>query len=182
MTQTKTEIAFDFAPIGIVMTRFRIITTCNQTFANLVGYQTDALIGQSFRLLYGSAEEFDHIRDIGLQPLRKSGNYTDERMIRHKDGRSLWCRFRARSLTPEAPLEQVVMSFAPIAENREALSLSKRQRQVLGLMGRGMTSKEIARELGLSPRTIEDVRARLLKRFAVKNATELLSKMTDLGA
>jgi len=180
MTQTLAKIAFDGAPIGIIMTHNRVITTCNQTFADIVGYQQCDLIGQSFRIFYGSSEEFESVRDVGLQPLSQSGNYTDERMIIHKDGHAIWCRFRARSLTPKAPLELVVMSFAPIAEN-QALSLSKRQRQVLGLMRRGMTSKEIARHLGLSPRTIEDVRARLLKRFAVKNATELLGKMTDLG-
>ncbi|MBV1865266.1 MAG: LuxR C-terminal-related transcriptional regulator [Rhodobacteraceae bacterium] len=181
MSQTLAEIAFEAAPIGIVMTQDRVITVCNETFADLVGYDPATLIGQSFRMFYSSTEEFDRVRDLGLAPLRQSGNYTDERMITHRDGRSLWCRFRARSLTPAKPLEQVVMSFAPIADTREHLSLSKRQRQVLGLMARGMTSKEIARDLGLSPRTIEDVRARLLKRFAVKNATELLGKMTDLG-
>ncbi len=177
-----TQTAFDFAPVGLVMTCNRIIRACNETFANLTGYDQTALIGQSFRLFYGSDEEFDRVRDVGLNHLRQRENYTDERMVRHQAGHLIWCRFRARSLTPEAPLQQVVMSFAPIAENAPPLSLSKRERQVLARMRRGQTSKEIARELGLSPRTIEDVRARLLKRFAVKNATELLSKMTNLGA
>ncbi len=177
-----TEIAFDFAPVGLVMTCDRVIHACNDTFASLTGYERNALIGQSFRLFYGSTEEFDRVRDVGLQPLRQRENYTDERMVRHRAGHSIWCRFRARSLTPQTPLQQVVMSFAPIADNALPLSLSKRERQVLARMSRGQTSKEIARDLGLSPRTIEDVRARLLKRFAVKNATELLSKMTNLGA
>jgi len=182
MMKTLEQIAFDAAPIGVVMACNRIIRACNCSFADLVGYDRDVLLGQSFRMLYGSREEFDRVRDVGLQPLTQSEHYTDQRMITHRLGHSIWCRFRARSLTPEAPLQQVVMSFAPIAENAAPLSLSKRERQVLGFMGQGVTSKEIARELGLSPRTIEDVRARLLKRFAVKNATELLGKMTDLGA
>lgn len=177
-----TQTAFDFAPIGLVMTCNRVIRACNTTFASLTGYDREALIGQSFRRFYGSTEEFDRVRDVGLQPLRQSENYTDERMVSHHLGHSIWCRFRARSLTPETPLQHVVMSFAPIADNAAVLSLSKRERQVLARMSRGQTSKEIARDLGLSPRTIEDVRARLLKRFSVKNATELLSKMTNLGA
>jgi len=179
---SATQTAFDFAPVGLVMTYDRQIRACNDSFVSLTGYERNALIGESFRLFYGSSEEFDRVRDVGLHPLSQSENYTDERMVRHRQGHSIWCRFRARSLTPDAPLQQVVMSFAPIAENAPPLSLSKRERQVLAHMARGQTSKEIARYLGLSPRTIEDVRARLLKRFAVKNATELLSKMTNLGA
>lgn len=69
------------------------------------------------------------------------------------------------------------MSFAAIHDG-PPVSLTARERQVVGGLGRGLTSKEIARELGLSPRTIEDVRARLHKRFQVKNTTELLARLT----
>jgi DNA-binding CsgD family transcriptional regulator len=35
--------------------------------------------------------------------------------------------------------------------------------------------------LGLSPRTIEDVRARLMRKFDVRNAGLLLARLSDLG-
>ena len=174
-------IAFDHAPVGLVFAEDRVIKSCNRTFAEMLGYHVPDLIGQSFRMFYGSQEEFAQIRDVGLTPLQQTGVYTDERMVRHKQGHSIWCRFRAHALDQSAPLSQVAMSFAQITEQGDRISLSTRQRQVLGLMSRGMTSKEIARELSLSPRTIEDVRARLLRKFHVKNASELLVKMTDLS-
>ena len=82
-------------------------------------------------------------------------------------------------MVPHAPLERVVMSFAPIHE-AEPISLSKRERQVLELMNRRLTSKEIAQRLELSPRTIEDVRGRLIKRFGVRRATDLLGRLRGL--
>jgi len=174
------HLAFDAAPVGLVLTEERTIRACNAMFAEMAGYRMDALIDRSFRILYASQQEFDSIRDIGLEPLRRDGAYSDERLLRRADGGALWCRFRARTLTPDDPLARVVMSFAPITA-REAPPLTARERDVVSGLARGHTSKEIARTLGLSPRTIEDVRARLLKKFKVRNAALLLSRLSDLG-
>ncbi|MGR3634305.1 MAG: LuxR C-terminal-related transcriptional regulator [Shimia sp.] len=170
-------LAYEAAPVGIVVTEHRVIRACNRSFAEMLGYARQALVGQSFRLLYGSTAEFEQVRDIGMAPLRRDNAYSDERMMRRADGGQIWCRFRAQTLTPAEPLARLVMSFAVIQDG-PPVSLSQRERQVVGGLGRGMTSKEIARELGLSPRTVEDVRARLLKRFEVRNAAELLAHLT----
>lgn len=175
------RLAFDHAPVGIVMTRHRVIESCNITFCELSGYPPQALIGQSFRLLYGSEAEFIQVRDIGLEPLRRSGAYSDERILRHADGHAVWCRFRARTLTPDDPLARIVMSFAPIAPRPDGPALTPRERQVVTWLAHGKTSKEIALALGLSPRTVEDVRARLLRKFKVRNAALLLARLSDLG-
>ncbi|MFN4100803.1 MAG: LuxR C-terminal-related transcriptional regulator [Pararhodobacter sp.] len=169
-------LAYHGAPTAIVLTENRVIRSCNQTFASLLGYRVEDLPGQSFRLFYGSDEEFETIRDIGLSVLRETGVYTDQRLVRHRAGHGLWCRFRARALVPEAPLERMVMSFSPFHE-AEPVSLSKRERQVLELMNRRLTSKEIAARLHLSPRTIDDVRGRLIKRFGVRRAADLLARL-----
>ncbi|MEP2530164.1 PAS and helix-turn-helix domain-containing protein [Shimia sp.] len=174
------KLAYDAAPVGIVLSEQRVIRACNAAFAEMLGYDRSDLVGQSFRVLYGTVEEFDRVRDIGLAPLQETHVYTDERMMRRRDGSQIWCRFRAHSLTPEDPLAQLVMTFAVISDSPPG-ALSARERQVVGGLGRGLTSKEIARELGLSPRTVEDVRARLLKRFGVRNATELLGQLTYLA-
>ncbi|MCB1345104.1 MAG: PAS domain-containing protein [Rhodobacteraceae bacterium] len=172
--------AFHGAPIALVMTERRMIRSCNQTFARLLGYRIEELVGQSFRIFYGSDEEFEGIRDIGLTPLRETGEYTDERLVRHRAGHSLWCRFRASTLVPEAPLDRIVMSFARIHDGGP-VSLSKRERQVLELMNRRLTSKEIAARLGLSVRTVDDVRGRLIKRFDVRRAADVLGLLGGRG-
>ncbi len=170
-------LAFDHAPMGIALTEHRIIRTCNLSFADMFGYKKPDLIGQSFRLLYGSDEEFHQIRDIGLKPLSQSLPYTDERLMLRSDGSRIWCRFRARTLTPERPLARTVLSFALIEDNGKGPQLTSRERDILLLLSKGQTSKEMARTLGLSPRTVEDVRSRLLKKFNVKNVAVLLSRL-----
>ena len=174
------RIAFEAAPVGLVLTENRVIRVCNSTFCALTGYEEADLIGQSFRLFYSSDAEFEQVRNIGLEALRKQGAYSDERLLRVADGSTKWCRFRARSLTPEDPLARMVLSFAPNAQN-SGPNLTPRERDVLTWLARGLTSKEIALTLGLSPRTIEDVRARLLRKFEVPNAARLLAKISKSG-
>ena len=170
-------LAFDMAPVGIVMTEARVIRSCNARFAAMTGHDRATLPGQSFRLFYDSERAFAATRDIGLTPLREGRDYSDERLLRRADGGKLLGRFRARTLTPEDPLARLVMSFAPLPDTAPDRALSPRERTVVAGLTRGLTSKEIARELGLSPRTVEDVRARLLRRFKARNAAELLIRL-----
>ncbi|WP_010138654.1 PAS and helix-turn-helix domain-containing protein [Oceanicola sp. S124] len=174
------RIAWDHAPQGLVLAEDRVIRACNQPFAEMVGRETGDLIGQSFRVLYTSDTEFRTIRDVGMEALRRGGIYSDERMMHRADGEAFWVRFRARTLTPEDPLARVVMSFAPLGR-AEGARLTPRERDVVSGLARGLTSKEIARTLDLSPRTIEDVRARLLKKHGVRSAAGLIRRLAGPG-
>lgn len=52
-------------------------------------------------------------------------------------------------------------------------SLTTRQMEILRLVANGSTTKEIARELGISPKTVEFHRARLMQRIGVHDVTGL---------
>ena len=58
-----------------------------------------------------------------------------------------------------------------------AARLSPREREVVTQLAHGLTSKQIARELGLSPRTVEMHRARLLRKLGVRSTTQLLAHL-----
>jgi two-component system response regulator FixJ len=83
--------------------------------------------------------------------------------------------FRARDLLaslrtlPRQPLPLAAKDAGAAA--RLAL-LSRREREVLGRLVAGKPNKEIARELGLSPRTVEAHRARLMERLKVGSLAE----------
>lgn len=176
------EIAFNLAPIGIVLTENRIIKSCNESFAHMFGYAREEVLDQSFRMLYPSATEFDAMRDVGLSALRATGQYSDERIMHHRNGTMFWARVRVATPNPENPLSRAILSFADISGQRPEVELTPREKQVVMRLGQGQTSKEIARDLGLSPRTIDDYRARLLRKFKVRNIAELLSHIMGLGS
>jgi PAS domain S-box-containing protein len=172
------EIAFEHAPVGLVLTESRMIRACNPAFAAMFGYRREELLDQSFAILYPSHEEFVRIRDVGVEPLRKSNRYSDERIMARKDGSLFWCRVRGHSLTREDdPLRRAVWSFSDLSDLRPVAGLTTRERQIVMHLGEGRTSKEIARMLAISPRTVEAYRARLMKKHNASNVAELLAHL-----
>jgi DNA-binding NarL/FixJ family response regulator len=54
--------------------------------------------------------------------------------------------------------------------------LSDREIEVFQLVGRGLTSREIAGQLNLGPTTVDSYRARIKEKLAIKNAAELYQR------
>lgn len=175
-------LAFEYAPIGLVLTEERVIQVCNRAFAEMFGYKPSELNGQSFRVLYMDHAEFERIRTVGFEALATTGRYSDERLMPRRDGSLFWCRVRVHSFFPDDPLKRVILSFADISGQRPVTALTVRERQVVQGLARGLTSKEIGRELDLSPRTIEEHRANLLAKFEVNNVAGLLAKFGGIDA
>jgi len=69
------------------------------------------------------------------------------------------------------------MSEQSISEN----ILSNKETEVLGLISKGLTTKEIAAKLFVSSRTIETHRANILKKLEVKNTAELIKKAAKMN-
>lgn len=174
-------LAFDFAPVGLVVTENRVIRDCNHAFAEMFGYQRDALRDQLFAILYPSVQEFVNIRTRGIKELAEANAYWDERVMARNGGNLFWCRVRGHTFTPDAPLARAVWSFADLSETRPYQPLTRREREVISLLSEGMTSKEIARVLGLSYRTVEEHRARLMKKFGVNNTAGLIQSLGGIG-
>lgn len=61
-----------------------------------------------------------------------------------------------------------------VNEGRDYAQLTPRERQVLQLIAEGASNKEAGRELGISPRTIEVHRARVMEKLGARNAADLM--------
>jgi FixJ family two-component response regulator len=59
--------------------------------------------------------------------------------------------------------------------------LTRRERDVLSLVVNGASNKEAGRQLGISPRTIEDHRARIMTKLGAKNAADLIRMVLNRG-
>ncbi|MBZ0129715.1 MAG: LuxR C-terminal-related transcriptional regulator [Rhodobacteraceae bacterium] len=176
------ELAYLYAPVGLVVTGNRVIRDCNLAFARMFGYSRSDLQNQMFSILYPSNEEFVNIRDRGVKQLRETNQYWDERIMARKDGSLFWCRVRGHSFTPDQPLMRAVWSFADLSEVRPYRNLTRREREIISLLSDGLTSKEIALRLELSYRTVEVYRAKLLKKFGVANTNALFQSLGDIDA
>lgn len=84
--------------------------------------------------------------------------------------RLLDCIRRAVSLTEERRAELAHQS----AMRLRISSLPKRQREVMDLAISGLSNKEIAHQLKISPRTVEGHRAWVMQRLGARNLAELI--------
>jgi DNA-binding NarL/FixJ family response regulator len=71
--------------------------------------------------------------------------------------------------------EEMLNTYRNPTSSRAFKGLTKREKQVLELVVGGMTSKQIAIELSLSPRTVDHHRASLLKKFDMNNSVDLVN-------
>lgn len=169
---------FERAPVGLCVSEQRIIRTCNLELAAMFGYTTGALNGQSLSILYPSADEFERTGARIAPILNRQGFYSDERIMKRADGELFWCHVTGRALARDDPHASGIWTFEDLSSRRPVTAeLSAREREVAALLVEGKTSKLIAKQLGLSPRTVEMHRARLMKKFAASTSSELVNRL-----
>jgi DNA-binding NarL/FixJ family response regulator len=69
--------------------------------------------------------------------------------------------------------EHIATHFAEDSNKRPHDTLSERESQVMRLIASGKTSKEIAKELGLSVKTISTYRSRILEKMGLRTNAEI---------
>ena len=88
MDRIDYRLAFDLAPVGLALSRQRTMVDCNQALCEMFGASREQLVGQSFRILYPSADEYERT-GARIEPIIKRGasTYADERIMQRVDGR-----------------------------------------------------------------------------------------------
>lgn len=172
------QLAFDLAPVGLCVSRHRVVVFCNDVFARQFGYEVSELTGQPFALLYPTMDEFSNIGEHGEAVMRETGVYSDERIMRRRDGSLFWCHASGRTADRSDPFACAVWMFEDISQRRPVTTaLTPREREVAKYLVMGFTSKQIARVLDLSPRTVEAHRARLMTKHEAASLGELVAKL-----
>lgn len=176
------RLAFDLAPVGLVVSRHRSMVDCNQAVCDMFGATRDQLVGQSFRLLYPSADEFERFGERIAPILNQKGHYSDERIMRRVGGRfageTFWCHVTGRAMDRSDPHAAGIWSFEDLSSDRPVKAeLTAREREVAALVMKGLTAKEIGKALSVSPRTVEIYRARLIRKYQATSSLDLVQRL-----
>lgn len=174
--------AFDLAPIGLVLSRNRLMVDCNREVLEMFGATRDALLGHSFELLYPTHDEFERTGARIVASLNANGWYADERVMKRvggaHGGELFWCHVSGRALDPALPHAAGIWSFEDLsAKRRVGVELTPREREIAALVIEGLTSKLIGKRLAISPRTVDVYRARLMKKHHASTTPELVHKL-----
>lgn len=183
MPNIEYDSAFMHAPIGLCVAQQRIIRSCNFSLAEMFGYAYQQLLNESLLTLYPTLDEFERIKERLVPALSATGSYSDDRIMKRSNGEMFWCHVRGRTLNRSDPLAASIWSFEDLSETRPVtITLSPREREISSFLVSGQTSKKIARELNLSPRTVEMYRAKLLKKYGATTTSEFIQRMLTSSA
>jgi PAS domain S-box-containing protein len=172
------RVAFDLAPIGLVLSRNRLMVDCNQRVLQMFGAGRDDLIGRSFEVLYPTHDEFERTGARIVASLDRHGFYADERVMKRASGELFWCHVSGRALDPQQPHAAGIWSFEDLSSRRQLKAeLTAREREIAALLIDGLTSKLIGKRLGISPRTVDVYRARLMKKYGASTTPDLVHKL-----
>ena len=178
MTAIDYRVAFDLAPIGLVLSSNRSIVDCNVHLCEMFAQPREVLIGQTFQVLYPSLQEYERTGERIAPILNRRGNYADDRIMKRGNGETFWCHVTGRALNPAQPHESGIWTFQDLSSRRPVKAeLTAREREVAASLMDGHTSKEIGRVLSISHRTVEIYRARLMRKYKASTTAELVQKL-----
>ena len=172
------QTAFEQAPIGLVMSRQRLIVDCNRHLLAMFKAHRAALVGRSFEMLYPSHDEYERTGARILTQLSQDGRYADDRIMKRLNGELFWCHVSGRALDPREPHASGIWAFEDLSAQRVLkLDFTGREREIAALLIEGLTSKLIGKRLAISPRTVDVYRARLMRKTGAATTAELINKL-----
>jgi PAS domain S-box-containing protein len=170
--------AFEFAPIGLMLSRHRLMIDCNRAALAMFRAEREQLIGQSFRVLYPTQGEYERTGERILASLDVDGLYADERVMRRVDGELFWCHVWGHALDAADPHAAGIWSFEDLSSKRALKTdFTAREREIAALLIEGLTSKMVGKKLAISPRTVDVYRARLMRKVGASTTAELVHKL-----
>jgi len=172
------EFIFQRAPVGMCISHNRNVQACNEKLVEMFGYTREELVGESFCKLYPTVDEFNRFGANIASVLSANGFYSDERIMKRSNGELFWAHVCGNAVQRDDPHAVAIWAFEDLSDKRAVnVDLTPREREIAALLIDGKASKFIARQIGLSPRTVEMHRSRLMRKFSASNSSELVHRM-----
>ena len=108
------------ALVGIVYLKHRRVISCNRRFEELFHYGPGELIGVSTQMLYDSPATFDDVGERAYPTLAENRKYSQELMMKHKDGSLFRGALTGCAIDPAQPQEGSIWIYADISERHHA--------------------------------------------------------------
>lgn len=174
--------AFYNAPVGQAIGRYRMVVDCNALFAEIFQTDRQTLIGQSFESLYPTQVDFEKTGERITPLLAQHGHFSEHRVMRRSSGDLFWVHISGFTLNRSDPFQETLWAFTDLSreEGLESTlrgSMTPRERDIAALLIERKTGKEIGKALGISPRTVDVYKTRLLRKYGVTSTAELVKQL-----
>ena len=115
------QVILDNSPMGIAfLSHEQYFFRVNDKMGQLFGYAEEELRGSSLARLYPAEAEYEQFLQRAENALRSGGMYSSEQLLRHRDGRLLWCRVLEQAVDRGDPTKGLIWNVEDISERRAA--------------------------------------------------------------
>lgn len=167
-------------PVAVIVAENRTITHCNDRALAMFRTTPERIIGASFAVLYPEQKDFLNAAEHFGPLLSRHEHFNDDRIMRRMDGTHFWVSVRGYGFNEAEPYQHAAWVFTdPVQPPQSKVTLTPREREVAALLVDGLTSKEAAKTLGISPRTVDIHRCSLLKKYSVNSTAELMVRLVN---
>ncbi|RRH99663.1 PAS domain S-box protein [Mesorhizobium tamadayense] len=172
------RIGFLHAPDATLVLSNRVILRASHRVQSVFGWSIREVEGQSMRILYPGQTDYEVIGEKARRSMQSDPVYRDARFMRRKDGEVVWMEAYGAALDQHDPQELAIWSYRPVAaEHSHGHGLTAAEARIARYLVNGFTSKEMARSIGCSPRTVEVHRANMIAKVGVRNTSELVARL-----
>ena len=110
----------NYAPVGIFMARNSRLELIGRQACQMLGYDTDELIGNHTASIFGSQDAFLKLQESMAQQLYEDGFFDTEMLLHRKDGTEFWAHVVARSINIDSEELSHIWIFEDITVARKA--------------------------------------------------------------
>ena len=166
----------------------------SRSIKDVLGYEPADLVGKNYSdFLVADNGCNSDVEAMRSRRFNGDANHTSIRVVFDKSGQKRVLKIQTYgkvddegNVVANHAIAQDVTNESHLSERLQELikvesALKEREKTVLELVLSGSPNKLIARRLSITERAIEMVRARLMKKFAVTSAAELIAMATELA-
>jgi PAS domain S-box-containing protein len=166
------QISFDQSSHAIAIADMEgRIVRANHAFARQLGYAAADLRGKLIAELADGDDEATRVRELLLD----GSEVARTRRYRKRDGSTLWARERSSARRgPDGEPRYIFLQVDALGEKDPLGELSAREREVLGLVVAGRTSRDISAALGIAPASVDTYRSRIMLKLGVEDLASLV--------
>ncbi len=120
------RVIFESALVGIAIVKDRDFVRCNRRMEEILGFARGALDGTSTRTIFGDGAEWNTALARIADDLVRSGWHDEERSFVHRDGRSVWCRYRGQIIDRNDPSRGSIWVIEDLTQHKQAAQAKAR--------------------------------------------------------
>lgn len=94
------RIILNTSSVGICFLKNRKVLWSNPAFNRIFGYEAEATYNMDIAILYADNETYEHVGVNGYKAIESGQIYTQEVLMKRKDGSQIWCDIVGQAVTP----------------------------------------------------------------------------------